>query len=89
MLSRPVSSTMVEEAQPRHPDSLAGHLRKLGVRTGSARTAAIRQHGREMPAPVVPDALSYHPVTAATIATQSGVTCGRDIPLDHTRTGDG
>jgi hypothetical protein len=81
--------TMVEEAQPRHPDSLAGHLRKLGVRTGSARTAAIRQHGREMPAPVVVDALSYHPVTAATIVTQIEVTWSCDIPLDHTRTGDG
>ena len=71
-----------------HPESLAGHLRKLGVPTGSARTAAIRQHGMEMPAPVVADALSYHPVTTAKIATQLGVTGSHDIPLDHTRTGD-
>jgi hypothetical protein len=44
-----------------HPESLAGHLRQLGVPTGSARTAAIRQHIMDMPAPIVADALSYHP----------------------------
>ncbi|MGH3547322.1 MAG: hypothetical protein ACRDQU_04180 [Pseudonocardiaceae bacterium] len=47
--------------QPMHPESLAGHLRQLGVPTGSARAAAIRQHVLEMPGPVVADALSYTP----------------------------
>jgi hypothetical protein len=74
--------------QPMHPESLAGRLRKLGVPTTSARTAAIRQHIREMPAPVVADALSYHPVTTAKIATQVGVTWSRYAPGDHIRTGD-
>ncbi len=74
--------------QPMHPESLAGHLRQLGVPTGSARAAAIRQYVLEMPAPVVADALSYHPVTTAKIATQIGVTWSRYAPGDHTRTGD-
>lgn len=74
--------------QPMHPESLAGHLRKLGVPTGSARAAAIRQHVMEMPAPVVADALNYHPVTTSKIATQIGATWSRYAPGDHTRTGD-
>jgi hypothetical protein len=74
--------------QPMHPESLASHLRKLGVPTGSGRTAAIRQHIMEMPAPVVADALSYHPVTTAKIATQVGVTWSRYSPGDHIRAGD-
>lgn len=74
--------------QPMHPESLASHLRKLGVPTGSARTAAIRQHIMEMSAPVVADALSYHPVTTAKIATKVGVTQSRYATDDHTRTGD-
>lgn len=32
---------MPMSGQPMHPESLAGLLRKLGVPTGSARTAAI------------------------------------------------
>jgi hypothetical protein len=62
--------------------------RKLGVPAGSARTAAIGQHVMEMPAPVVADALSHHPVTTAKIATQVGVTWSHYAPGDHTRTGD-
>ena len=38
-------------------------------------------------APVVADALSYHPVTTAKIATQVDVTWNRYAPGDHTRTG--
>jgi hypothetical protein len=34
----------------------------------------------EMPAPVVADALSYHPVTTAKIATQIGATRSRYAP---------
>jgi hypothetical protein len=71
-----------------HPESLANHLRKLGVPTDSARTATIRQHIMEMPAPVIADALSYHPVTTTKIATQIGVTWSRYATDDHTRTGD-
>jgi hypothetical protein len=73
--------------QPMHPRSLAGLVSKLGVPTNAGRTAAIRQHVLEMPAPVVADALSYHPVTTAKIATQVGVTWNRYAPGDHTRTG--
>jgi hypothetical protein len=51
--------------QPMHPESLARLINKLGVHTRTGRTAAIRQHLLEMPALVVADALSYHPVTTA------------------------
>src|SRR5262249_13199550 len=74
--------------QPMHPQSLAGLVNKLGVPTSAGRTAAIPQHLLEMPAPVVPDAPSYHPVTTAKIATQIGATWSRYAPGDHTRTGD-
>jgi hypothetical protein len=74
--------------QPIHPESLAGHLRQLGIPTSSARTAAIPQHVMDMPAPAVADALSYHPTTTAKIATQIGVTWSRYAPGDHTKTGD-
>jgi hypothetical protein len=74
--------------QPMHPRSLAGLVSKLGVPTNAGRTAAIRQHVLEMPAPVVADALSYHPVTTAKIATQIGATWNRYAPGDHTRIGD-
>jgi hypothetical protein len=71
-----------------HPRSLAGLVNKLGVPASTARTGAIRQHVLDMPAPVVADALGYHPVTTAKIATQAGVTWSRYAPGDHTRTGD-
>jgi site-specific recombinase XerD len=71
--------------QPMHPTTLAALVHKLGVPT---RTAAIRQHLLDMPAAVVADALSYHPVTTAKIDTQIGVTWSRYAPGDHTRSGD-
>jgi integrase len=74
--------------QPMHPASLAALVNKLGVPTSTGRTAAIRQHLLEMPAPVVADALGYHPVTAAQIATQVGVAWSRYASDDHTRTDD-
>jgi hypothetical protein len=48
--------------QPMHPESLAALVNKLSVPTHIARTAAIRQHLLEMPAPVVADALGYYGV---------------------------
>jgi hypothetical protein len=74
--------------QPMHPESLAALINKLGVPTLAARTAAIRQHVLDMPTPVVADALNYHTVTTAKIATQTGVTWSRYAIGDHTRTGD-
>jgi hypothetical protein len=74
--------------QPMHPESLAALVNKLGVPTRTARTAAIHQHLLEIPAPVVADALGYHPVTAAKIASHAGATWSRYTPGDHTRTGD-
>jgi integrase len=69
--------------QPMHPDTLAALVNKLGIPTTTGRTAAIRQHVLEMPAPVVADALGYHHVTTTKIATQTGATWSRYAPSDH------
>jgi hypothetical protein len=45
------------------------------------RTSAIRQHVLELPAPVVADALGYHPVTTAKLAAQAGSTFSRYAPV--------
>jgi hypothetical protein len=74
--------------QPMHPESLASVVNKLGLPTRTARTAAIRQHLLDMPAPLVADALGYHPVTAAKIASHTGASWSRYAAGDHTRTGD-
>ncbi|MFI6289885.1 hypothetical protein ACIBCM_35010 [Streptomyces sp. NPDC051018] len=58
--------------QPIHPDVLAALLNDIGIPTTAGRTAAIRQHVLEMPAPVVAEALSHHRVTTAKLAAQAG-----------------
>ncbi|MFI9809051.1 hypothetical protein ACIHEJ_32660 [Streptomyces sp. NPDC052301] len=55
--------------QPLRPDVLAALLNDLGIPTTAGRAAAIRQHVLEMPAPVVAEALSYHRVTTAELAS--------------------
>jgi hypothetical protein len=74
--------------QPMHPESLAALVNKLSVPTSTTRTAAIHQHLLEMPAPVVADALGYHPLTTAKIASHAGANWSRYAAGDHTRTGD-
>ena len=66
-----------------HPSSLGALVTKLGVPTTTGRTAAIQQHVLTMPAPVVADALGYHPVTTTKIATKAGTTWSRYAPGDH------
>jgi len=58
--------------QPVHPDTLYELLKQIGVSAGSGRTSAIRQLVRQMPPPVVAQALGYHQVSAARIAAQAG-----------------
>ena len=69
--------------QPMHPRSLGTLVTKLGIPTTTGRTAAIQQHVLTMPAPVVADALGYHPVTATKIATQAGASWNRYASGDH------
>jgi len=71
--------------QPMNPDALAALVNDLGIPTIAGRAAAIRQHVLEMPAPVVADALGYHQVTTARLATQAGGTWSHYAPGDHTR----
>ena len=71
--------------QPMNPDDLAALVNDIGIPTTAGRTSAIRQHVLEMPAPVVADALSYHPVTTARLAAQAGGTFSRYAPGDHER----
>ncbi|MEU9671097.1 hypothetical protein AB0E25_37180 [Streptomyces bobili] len=75
--------------QPLHPDVLAALLNDLGIPTTASRTAAIRQHVLEMPAPVVAEALGYHPVTTAKLASEAGGTWSRYASGDHWRSPPG
>jgi len=75
--------------QPMHPESLAALVNGLGIPTVAGRASAIRQHVLEMPAPVVADALGYHPVTTAKLASQAGGTWSRYAAGDHQRSPSG
>ncbi|MGI8313163.1 hypothetical protein [Saccharopolyspora hattusasensis] len=69
--------------QPLRPEYLAKLVHQLGVPTAASRSAAIRQHLQDMPAPIVADALGYHPVTTSKLAAQAGATWSRYAPGDH------
>ncbi|OXM54470.1 hypothetical protein [Amycolatopsis alba] len=71
--------------QPMHPRSLGMLVIGLGVPTTTGRTSAIGHHVLTMPAPVVADAVGYHPVTTTKIATRAGTTWNRYAPGDHDR----
>lgn len=71
--------------QPLHPFALSGLINDLGVPTTASRAAAIRQQVLEMPDPVVADALGYHQVTTARLASEAGGTWSRYAPGNHTR----
>jgi hypothetical protein len=71
--------------QPMGPDYLTALIRSIGIPTTAGRTSAIRQQVLEMPSPVVADALGYHPVTTARLATQAAATFSRYAPGDHAR----
>ena len=71
--------------QPMNPNVLASLVHDVGIPSIAGRTSAIRQHVLGMPAPVVADALSYHPKTTALLATQAGGTFSRYAPGDHQR----
>ena len=75
--------------QPMHPDALAALVNNLGIPTVAGRASAIRQHVLEMPAPVVADALGYHPVTTAKLAAQAAGTWSRHTPRGHLRSPSG
>ncbi|WP_326821458.1 hypothetical protein [Streptosporangium sp. NBC_01756] len=71
--------------QPLRPEWLAKQITQMGVPTTAARGAALRQHLQDSPAPIVADALGFHPVTAAKLAAETGTTYSRYAPGDHTR----
>jgi hypothetical protein len=60
--------------QPLQPRTLSPLIYELGVPTTAGRTAAIRQHVLDLPAPIVAEALGYHQVTAARLAAEAGTT---------------
>ncbi len=69
--------------QPMHPDSLYELLRRIGVPTGSGRSAAIRHLVLQMPPPVVAQALGYHQVSTARIAAQAGSPWSGCVASNH------
>jgi len=71
--------------QPLHPEYLAKQITRLGVPTTAARGAALRQHIQDSPAPIVADALGFHPVTTAKLAAETGATFSRYAHGDHSQ----
>ncbi|TMR17464.1 hypothetical protein ETD86_23310 [Nonomuraea turkmeniaca] len=69
--------------QPCRPDHLSALLREIGIPAAAARGAAIRQQLREMPAPVVADALGYHDKTTARLLNELGGAWSRYASGDH------
>jgi hypothetical protein len=54
------------------PDALGARLRRLGVRPGPHRRAALYQLAAELPAALVADLLGIHRTTANTWARLTG-----------------
>ncbi|WP_230330165.1 site-specific integrase [Nocardia aurantiaca] len=71
--------------QPMHPDTLGGLVKALGVSNVLARTSAMRQHVQQTPAPVVADALGYHPVTTTKLASEAATTWSRYVTAPRFR----
>jgi hypothetical protein len=71
--------------QPINPYTLYPALQELGIPTQTARTSAIRQLVLQAPAPVIAQALGYHPATAHRHAADAGGTWTRYAPGDHAR----
>ena len=71
--------------QPMNPNVLAELVNDIGIPAIAGRTSAIRQHVLGMPAPVVADALSYHPKTTALLAAQGGEASAGTPPGNHGR----
>lgn len=71
--------------QPLRPEYLAKLIHQLRVPTVAGRSAAIRQHVLDMPAPIVAHALGHHHVTTAKLATQAGATWSRYAPGDYSQ----
>lgn len=70
--------------QPIAYTTLHTRLRALGFPIKEARIAALRQLVLQAPAPVVADALGFHPTTATRQVTNAGGTWSRYAPGDHT-----
>lgn len=70
--------------QPLRPEWLAKQIRQLGISTLPARGAALRQHIQDSPAPIIADALGFHPFTTAKLAAETGTASNRYAPGDHT-----
>jgi hypothetical protein len=58
--------------RPMRPDALGARLRRLGVRPGPHRRAALYQLAAELPAALVADLLGIHRTTANTWARLTG-----------------
>ncbi|WP_045878502.1 hypothetical protein [Pseudofrankia sp. DC12] len=63
--------------QPMTPSHLGARLRKLGVHATAGRRAALTHLASELPAAVLADLISLHPVTAARWTSDTGGTWNR------------
>ncbi|WP_431951467.1 hypothetical protein [Nocardia lijiangensis] len=75
--------------QPMHPETLGELLNVLGVPNVPGQTSAMRHHVQQTSAPVVADALGYHPVTTTKLAAEAAVTWSRYVTARRFRSPDG
>jgi hypothetical protein len=61
-----------------HPETAGGLLKAFGVPHVPSRTSSMRQHLQQMPAPVVAEAVGYHPA-ATKLAAEAAATWGRYV----------
>jgi hypothetical protein len=70
---------------PIHPRTMTGLLEQAGVPARTSRIAAIRGLVLQLPAPVIADALGYHPTSATRIAAEAGSPWSGYAAGDHSR----
>lgn len=70
---------------PLHPRTMTGLLQQAGVPARTSRIAAIRGLALQLPAPVIADALGYHPTSATRIAAEAGSPWSGYAAGDHSR----
>lgn len=76
-----ITTNAQNAGEPLQPSTLSTLVQALGVPSIAARTAAIRQHVLDLPAPIVATALGYHQVTTARLAAEAGTTWANYAPL--------
>jgi integrase len=72
-----------QAGQPAEYQGMAQQLRDLGLPLRTARISALRQLVLQVPAPVIADALGFHPTTTTRQHVNAGAPWSRYVSGDH------